>query len=358
MMAEGTWRDYLKHKERLRARAGKASVSQPVGDWDDLEYIGNCTLGNPQQQFLIILDTGSSNLWVPDSTCGGGCRTKNKYDRTQSSSWRDDGTRWSISYGDGSNAAGVQAWDTLCFGTIGSPQLCVPNTNLGRATTMNGFSDDPTDGILGLAFKSLSVNNVDPPLVNAINQQLLDQPLFTVYLTRNGPQEGVRGGIFTYGAIDTTNCGPVLAYQPLSSASYWQFRIAGVSCGTYTSNAAAEVISDTGTSLIGGPTSQSNGIANAMGGTYSPQDGIYFIDCNANLPDTVFTIGGNRYNIKSPNMIVDVGGGQCILGIFPFSAGGFGPAWILGDPFIRTYCNIYDMGQSRIGFAQANGQLD
>lgn len=24
---------------------------------------------------------------------------------------------------------------------------------------------------------------------------------------------------------------------------------------------------------------------------------------------------------------------------------------VLGDPFIRTYCNIYDVGQKRIGFA-------
>ncbi|KIH49026.1 hypothetical protein ANCDUO_20900 [Ancylostoma duodenale] len=32
---------------------------------------------------------------------------------------------------------------------------------------------------------------------------------------------------------------------------------------------------------------------------------------------------------------------------------GMGPSWILGDPFIREYCNIYDVGNKQIGFAKS-----
>jgi hypothetical protein len=353
MMVDGTWPAYLKYKEFLRnSRGDKAVVSQPANDYDDLEYIGNGTLGTPQQQFLIILDTGSSNLWVPDSTCAA-CSSKNQYDATKSSTFISDVRTWSIEYGDGSNAGGVLAQDTYCFGSIGSPQLCVPTTFFGRATRLNGFDDDPGDGILGLAFQSLAVDNVVPPLINAINQGLLDQPIFTVWLTKDGPVEGVRGGIFTYGGLDTTNCGSIIAYQPLSSATYWQFRIARVSAGAYTSNAAAEVISDTGTSFIGGPQSVVDGIAGAVGATYDSNNGVYFIDCNAQPADVVFTIGTNQYNIPYKHNIVDAGNGQCYFAFFPFNNFGFGPAWILGDPFIRTYCNTYDIGQQRIGFALA-----
>jgi len=32
---------------------------------------------------------------------------------------------------------------------------------------------------------------------------------------------------------------------------------------------------------------------------------------------------------------------------------GFGLSWILGDPFIRQYCNVFDLGNKRIGFAPA-----
>ncbi|GMR46224.1 hypothetical protein PMAYCL1PPCAC_16419, partial [Pristionchus mayeri] len=68
-----------------------------------------------------------------------------------------------------------------------------------------------------------------------------------------GARENVNGGIYTYGAIDTTNCGPVIAYQPLSSASYYQFKLSSVSMGSYSNSKGWQVISDTGTSLIGAP---------------------------------------------------------------------------------------------------------
>uniref|UniRef100_A0A914UR67 Peptidase A1 domain-containing protein n=1 Tax=Plectus sambesii TaxID=2011161 RepID=A0A914UR67_9BILA len=45
---------------------------------------------------------------------------------------------------------------------------------------------------------------------------------------------------------------------------------------------------------------------------------------------------------------------QCVVVMFSINGGGFGPSWILGDSFIRTFCNIYDIGQRRIGFARAN----
>ncbi|KAF8370675.1 hypothetical protein PRIPAC_77104, partial [Pristionchus pacificus] len=67
-------------------------------------------------------------------------------------------------------------------------------------------------GILGLSYQSLSVNNVKPPFIEAIDQRLVDKPLFTVWLEHEGFLENVNGGIFTYGDIDIDNCGPMIAY--------------------------------------------------------------------------------------------------------------------------------------------------
>lgn len=41
-----------------------------VTDLDDFAYYGTVNIGTPAQKFLVILDTGSANLWIPDITCG------------------------------------------------------------------------------------------------------------------------------------------------------------------------------------------------------------------------------------------------------------------------------------------------
>ena len=66
-----------------------------------------------------------------------------------------------------------------------------------------------------------------------------------------------------------------------------------------------------------------------------------------------------KYNVPGVEYVLDLelGGGKCALTFFDMDGGGFGPSWILGDTFIRTYCNIYDIGQKRIGFAKAHHNL-
>ncbi|KAK5977572.1 Peptidase A1 domain-containing protein, partial [Trichostrongylus colubriformis] len=77
---------------------------------------------------------------------------------------------WTIQYGSG-DAKGVLGTDTIKFGGSNDQQLIVPQTTFGLATHISAdFKDDPTDGILGLAFTSLAADGVVPPLINAINQ--------------------------------------------------------------------------------------------------------------------------------------------------------------------------------------------
>ncbi|KAH7697654.1 aspartyl protease-like protein [Aphelenchoides avenae] len=86
---------------------------------------------------------------------------------------------------------------------------------------------------------------------------------------------------------------------------------------------------------------------------------LYTVACDAkNLPDIVLTIGGKKYNIPSSEYVLDlgVGGGQCVIAAKDNGAISLfeQPSIILGDVFLRAYCNVYDFGQKRIGFATAH----
>ncbi|KHN88413.1 Aspartic protease 6 [Toxocara canis] len=364
LMREGKWQEHLKLKESLRSKMAKefktstfAAIIQGVNDYDDLSYRGNITIGTPStQQFAVVLDTGSSNFWIPDSSCFSLiCSVKNRFNSTASSTYRMMDGFWQVGYGGGQSAFGILGQDTITLGGVGEPQLHIPKQVFGQAIAMNNFQNDGLDGILGLGFTFLANRFIVPPVINAMSQNLLDEPIFTVWLQRQGAQSGVLGGQYTYGGFDSEHCGAVIAYQHLSTASYWQFRMKAVGAGNYLNRKGWDVISDTGTSFIGGPPYIIEDLGKAIGAVYDSSTQSYTVDCSktSSLPNLMLRIGNHDYNIEPINFVVEMLPGFCVIGIFPFSFGGYGPSWIIGDPFIRQFCQIYDVGQQRIGFAPA-----
>ncbi|XGW05165.1 hypothetical protein V3C99_015943 [Haemonchus contortus] len=392
MIREGTWAHHVHMKNAARIHMLASGIyDRKVDDYDDVEYIGNITIGTPEQEFRVVLDTGSSNLWVPDVSCGKGsgvcdtlscripalcsslcsdksccqknelryfgggnrgiaCQGKRTFDSSKSTTYSSVRRKWRIRYGTGS-ASGFLGSDTVWFGSTGTDQLKIPKTTFGQATELAHFFDgQPLDGILGLAFRSIAIDGVTPSLINAIEQGLLDKPVFTIFVKHVGDQVDVNGGVCTYGGIDTTNCGEIISYHPLSSATYWQFPVDVVKIGSYSQRRRFQAISDTGTSLIGVPTRIVEQIAKEAGATYDATNGIYAVDCNAQI-FLELVIGKSSYRIEAKNLIDRAGDGRCMLSLFGMDGAGFGPSWILGGPFIRQFCQIYDIGNRRIGFA-------
>jgi len=291
---------------------------------------------------------------VPKVSCtSAGCVGKQKYDSSKSSTFVPNGFPWAIQYGTGS-AYGILAADAFCFGKSG---ICVPKQTFGEATHVaEFFASSPIDGICGMAFKSIAVDFVTPPFLNVMDS--LPHPYFTMWMTHEGNTgDGYKvGGEVTFGDLDTTNCGPIIDWVKLTAETYYQFDVASVALGDGTSieGAGGAAISDTGTSLIAGPTAAVATIAKAMGGVYDAQLEGYTIDCNAKPEDVVFTIQGKAYAITYNNTIIPSGiGNGCMIGIQAFSVGFGGPKWILGDTFIRQYCTTYDPKNGQIGLAMA-----
>uniref|UniRef100_A0A914W0Y9 Peptidase A1 domain-containing protein n=1 Tax=Plectus sambesii TaxID=2011161 RepID=A0A914W0Y9_9BILA len=355
LIRQGKWHEY--HEQQ---KAARATGSQTISDYEDILYMGSITLGTPPQSFNVVLDTASANFWVVDSSCttavcNGAPYTRNKYQASASSTYSNDGRSWSIQYGPGT-ASGTLAIDKFCVAGI-----CYNTQIFGRATSLaDGFGQLPLDGVLGLGWPALAVDAVQPPFQNIMPS--LDAPIFTVWLDKKGLAGGAVGGLVTYGALDAKNCQmSTLKYAPLTSQTYWQFAIAGVSAGSFSNNAMQTVVSLTGSGFIEGPASQISSIATATGASWNSTYKLYVIPCSSanNGAPVTFTINTptpTAFPIPASEYVIDLGFGinQCVLAFSSQDNTGFGPAWILGYPFIRTYCNIHDVGNKRIGFATAN----
>jgi phytepsin len=82
---------------------GSDSDAVPLVDYLNTQYFGVIGLGTPPQNFTVIFDTGSSNLWVPSSKCyfSIACYLHPKYKSSKSNTYKADGEKCQISYGSG-----------------------------------------------------------------------------------------------------------------------------------------------------------------------------------------------------------------------------------------------------------------
>ncbi|EPB74198.1 eukaryotic aspartyl protease [Ancylostoma ceylanicum] len=334
LIASGQYRQYL-NLQRMRRIQILRKGSQPFLDYTDDFYVGIVDVGTPEQNVTLVLDTGSSNLWVIDDACRSeACNgfpqsgyTKHKFNTKMSMTFKKEERSFSLFYGSGS-CNGYLATDAVSFAG-----LKILKQEFGVATTIaDVFGYQPVDGILGLGWPDLAVEKVKP-------------------------SAGGTGGLITYGDFDLKNCAKDVTYVKLSSLTYWQFPIQGFSVGNFSQTETEQVISDTGTSWIGAPSSVVDAVAREIGAEFDSYNQLYTVPCSTmkEKPDLVFTIDGVKYNIPSVEYILDLelGNDKCAITFFGMDSGGFGPSWILGDTWIRTYCNIHDIGEKRIGFARA-----
>jgi hypothetical protein len=85
-----------------------AKFAQVLTNANNFAYFANIQLGTPEQSFVVIPDTGSSNLWVPSSKCVSLpeseidiCATRNLFDGSKSSSYTPSTDDWILRYGTG-----------------------------------------------------------------------------------------------------------------------------------------------------------------------------------------------------------------------------------------------------------------
>lgn len=330
--------------------ASHGGIDIPLGNYMNVQYFADIALGTPPQAFKVVLDTGSANLWVPGSQCNSiACFLHTKYDSSKSSTYKKNGTEFEIRYGSGA-VSGYISQDTLYMGG-----LTIPKQDFGETTNEPGlaFAFGKFDGILGLAYDTISVNHVVPPFYSALDQGLLDDPVFSFKLG-NTNKEGDEG-VFTLGGIDEEAYSGKITYLPVRRKAYWEVQFDALSLGTETAelqNTGAVI--DTGTSLITLP-SQLAEIINTQIGAKKGWNGQYTVECDSrtSLPDMKFNFDGYNFTLSPFDYILEISG-SCISAITPFDfPEPIGPLSIVGDAFLRRYYSVYDYGNNAVGLAAA-----
>ncbi|KAH9858927.1 acid protease [Lenzites betulinus] len=313
---------------------------------DDEEWAGTISVGTPAQSFLIDFDTGSSDLWIPSSACTSStCSKKKKYTASSSSTSVKKSGTFSIEYGDGSTVSGPIYTDSVKVAGIAvTKQYFSPVTTLSSS-----FSSDPIDGLLGLAYPSISNLGEAPFFNTAIAQGVVKSGVFGFKLATTGSE-------LYLGAANSAKYTGAIEYHSVdTSTGFWQLTGAKALVGTTAVVTGFETIIDSGTTIMYGPPAAVKKLYASISGSavYDSSNGYYSYPCST--PPTVsFSWGGKSWAISAANFNLgetSTGSGKCVGALAGQDLGLGSNVWLLGDSFMKNVYTAFSFDTDSVGFA-------
>ncbi|KAG8215010.1 aspartic peptidase domain-containing protein [Butyriboletus roseoflavus] len=223
----------------------------------DSGYYGSLAIGTPLTSFDVLLDTGSSDLWLVSSSCGSACNGISTFNPTSSSTFNNVSSSFYVQYGSG-EAAGYVAQDVVEMAgfSVADQGFAVVDAMSANLLT------SPVSGIMGLAWAALSSSQQTPFWQSLASSGAMDSALFAIQLRRytnaSNPAELEPGGELTFGYTNSSlYTGSIDYINVPSTPNYWfipldSLTVQGNSVSIGTGIYAAI---DTGTTNIAGPTS-------------------------------------------------------------------------------------------------------
>ncbi|TFY62116.1 hypothetical protein EVJ58_g4075 [Rhodofomes roseus] len=264
-------------------------LTDDVAGGMDILYYGNLEFGSHGQGLTVDVDTGSADLWVPVTgcrTCGG-----DPFRSYDSTSYRNFGQRFSVSYGAG-KVSGTLAQDLVSVGSLSVAQQAFGAVK----SESEDFYDAPSDGLLGLAFGSIAQSKQPTFFENLMMSKQVAGGAFAVHLQR----DQTVGGEVCFGCFDTTKAIGPITWSPVVSRTYWSLELEYLAINQWQgvpANLTAAI--DTGTTLIYVPDDVASRLyALIPGSKHAAQygAGFYTYPCDTPLAVTL-SFGGRAYGV-------------------------------------------------------------
>lgn len=323
-------------------------------DINNSQYVGTIKVGTPPQEFDVIFDTGSSNLWINSDLCEDrACLLHKRFEPEKSSSYVEMDVDMNVQFGTG-EVNGFLAQDTFRVGPVE-----VTGQTFGEITSEVGevFVSGKFDGILGLSFPSLSESGYVPVFDNIMQQSLLQTNAFSFYYSALPAQNSV----LSLSTPSKDLYEGEIEYVEVSKQMYWELKLHDIKVGGEYLNLCPDgpckIVVDTGTSLLTGP---SEGLTKLLGAVDINQHGMR-CSKTEDLPEITYVLtdsnGLHEFPLSHEFYVVrSEFGDQCRPGMMALDVPQpRGPLWILGDLFMRKYFTVFNRDSEipRIGFAAA-----
>ncbi|NWU69280.1 PEPC protein, partial [Pterocles burchelli] len=144
-------------------------------------YVGEISIGTPPQNFRVLFDTGSANLWVSSTYCQTpACVNHARFNASLSSTFWGIGVTHILSYGFGDLLV------ALGYDTVTIQNIVVRNQEFGLSLEepSTPFYYLDCDGILGMAYPGVGIGGYNTLLQNMLQQGQLAEPIFSFYYSR------------------------------------------------------------------------------------------------------------------------------------------------------------------------------
>lgn len=359
---------------KKRASGTNAIINQGA----DSSFFGTITVGTPPVPYNVILDTGSSDLWLAGSgctTCGNtptldlSTNSKSRRQTTPASSTLTNlKSPFSITYGSGA-ASGTLVRDTVSMAGFS----VVDQVFAVCDDVSDGLLNDPVSGLMGLAWQTIASSGATPFWQTlAEGNGVWDEPLMAFQLTRFNQDQRARqeefGGSFTLGFINSSLFTGDIEYHPIPSGAetYWiqplttlTINSQSISLPSSSSSASFAAI-DTGTTLIGGPPDIIDAIYKSVPNSQpltGNSKGYYAFPCSQSVSSAMgYGDGGKAWSISPDDFkAFEISNtGMCVGAFFALDLGGGGdgvPSWIVGDSFLKNVYSVYRFNPPSVGFA-------